>query len=145
MRVLISFREWLHSYMLEHFKASLSEAGRSHLFQRVASFLLTFTRRFVGFRIDTVLISFREWLHSYWWTKCIWQVGWRASSHLFQRVASFLLVAVQRLGLSISKEFSSLSESGFIPTGSNMDRQDIIEMLFSSLSESGFIPTYWDF
>ena len=68
--VLISFREWLHSYLnipsREVFDSLTEELkNSSHLFQRVASFL-PFTRRFVGFRIDTgVLISFREWLHSY--------------------------------------------------------------------------------
>ena len=62
--VLISFREWLHSY----------------------------TRRFVGFRVDTgyVLISFREWLHSYICMKKETVKSTVLSSHLFQRVASFL-------------------------------------------------------
>jgi len=90
------------------------------------------------------------------------------SSHLFQRVASFLpqmpvvKLSDQRL------RFSSLSESGFIPTGKTSEEimklglQVLIsfrewlhsylpEVLsyvardsrrFSSLSESGFIPTY---
>ena len=40
-----------------------------------------------------------------------------AGSHLFQRVASFLHVSLVRLGIYFSEEFSSLSESGFIPTG----------------------------
>jgi len=37
--------------------------------------------------------------------------------------------------------FSSLSESGFIPTADCIDEEGVVELLFSSLSESGFIPT----
>jgi len=37
-------------------------------------------------------------------------------SHLFQRVASFLHGTFERLGLAWDLKFSSLSESGFIPT-----------------------------
>ena len=140
-QVLISFREWLHSYLVMQYQrwliyfsqfSSLSESGfiptlevlsmllvvkfkRSHLFQRVASFLLT--RKFSGFRIATgfsslsesgfiptllrflettrhfgiVLISFREWLHSY-------------------------MVVDQSNVTYVAFRFSSLSESGFIPT-----------------------------
>ena len=66
--VLISFREWLHSYikdkeMLERFKAG-------------------------------VLISFREWLHSYPDGAATIREQFRNSSHLFQRVASFLLATI---------------------------------------------------
>jgi len=63
----------------------------SHLFQRVASFLLEVrSRHFYGFRIRR--------------------------SHLFQRVASFLLSAVKENVKEKKPQFSSLSESGFIPT-----------------------------
>ena len=62
--VLISFREWLHSYLTRKNITAIARAIGSHLFQRVASFLLVLRKRvFYGFRI--VLISFREWLHSY--------------------------------------------------------------------------------
>jgi len=65
--VLISFREWLHSY----------------------------SRRFIGFRVrpeSSVLISFREWLHSYPEGIYRFREMFSNSSHLFQRVASFLHV-----------------------------------------------------
>ena len=89
----------------------------SHLFQRVASFLQrSQLRNEIG--------------------------GSRHSSHLFQRVASFLqgstLVTIPVTG----SLFSSLSESGFIPTGKRMENRFEILTLFSSLSESGFIPTH---
>ena len=62
--VLISFREWLHSYVVKLIKGVFERLG--------------------------VLISFREWLHSYTFDRLglVWDqvVG----SHLFQRVASFL-------------------------------------------------------
>jgi len=38
--------------------------------------------------------------------------------------------------------FSSLSESGFIPTKKVNDVANKAVVKFSSLSESGFIPTY---
>ena len=64
-----------------------------------------------------VLISFREWLHSY--------------------LAEIFAPRV----VDVTTEFSSLSESGFIPTRCKIlttsGRMDV----FSSLSESGFIPT----
>jgi len=37
--------------------------------------------------------------------------------------------------------FSSLSESGFIPTIKDKETLDAFKKAFSSLSESGFIPT----
>jgi len=37
-------------------------------------------------------------------------------SHLFQRVASFLLESIDAWLAVLNAEFSSLSESGFIPT-----------------------------
>ena len=63
-----------------------------------------------------VLISFREWLHSYQFRNntCDWLIG--RGSHLFQRVASFLLVTGNAEPLEMNMRFSSLSESGFIPT-----------------------------
>ena len=91
VRVLISFREWLHSYKdlidtilvtLKRLFSSLSESGfipthapfsfyiprcnpSSHLFQRVASFLHVVVTPSVIEINNDVLISFREWLHSY--------------------------------------------------------------------------------
>jgi len=65
--------------------------------------------------------------------------GW--CSHLFQRVASFLLYLLQSMDWDSKEEFSSLSESGFIPTQSNMSYVAYRISKFSSLSESGFIPT----
>jgi len=63
-----------------------------------------------------VLISFREWLHSY--------KSW-----------DFFYVNDRRIA------FSSLSESGFIPTIKEVSVSLMRLGLFSSLSESGFIPT----
>jgi len=90
VKVLISFREWLHSYLSSDKPGFTSRMTCSHLFQRVASFLLIQTiavqaarnpgshlfQRVASFlqdsqivqvslSVDTVLISFREWLHSY--------------------------------------------------------------------------------
>jgi len=64
-----------------------------------------------------------------------------SSSHLFQRVASFLQVFRIPASYGIRSKFSSLSESGFIPTF-DMDKPVLkVTEGFSSLSESGFIPT----
>jgi len=114
-RVLISFREWLHSYCSSQMIPSPFCGDCSHLFQRVASFLLNdrnlnyAAKRmfsslsesgFIPTRvsrdpklevIEIVLISFREWLHSYF----------------KQKIYSMFLEP---------RLFSSLSESGFIPT-----------------------------
>jgi len=66
--------------------SSLSESG----------FIPTTKRRFVGFRAETgVLISFREWLHSYSKDLLTGLTTELESSHLFQRVASFLLKVLQ--------------------------------------------------
>ena len=88
-------------------------------------------------------------------------------SHLFQRVASFLHSQLRNKEWGLQAAFSSLSESGFIPTArqhgghisfifyvlisfrewlhsyKSTDFGAIISCLaeFSSLSESGFIPT----
>ena len=88
----------------------------SHLFQRVASFLHL---------IKEIVVSLT-----------------RLSSHLFQRVASFLPEFKEMFVNNTAVWFSSLSESGFIPTGISMDKKDLVKEMFSSLSESGFIPTY---
>ena len=90
-RVLISFREWLHSYPVIIVNAAN-----------------------VGY---VVLISFREWLHSYKHRKHTGNYSQWDSSHLFQRVASFLLIAGVQASDFAWAPFSSLSESGFIPTG----------------------------
>ena len=66
---------------------------------------------------------------------------WGNCSHLFQRVASFLLCFSQRTAKSSSGTFSSLSESGFIPTQNSWSPSPGLSFSFSSLSESGFIPT----
>ena len=64
----------------------------SHLFQRVASFLLTKLEiRWLPLP-PGVLISFREWLHSYLEMVRSLSGEMLVSSHLFQRVASFLRI-----------------------------------------------------
>ncbi len=87
----------------------------SHLFQRVASFLPD------GY--------------------CVVREQFRNSSHLFQRVASFLHKDILEEFKASLKEFSSLSESGFIPTEFKEYFSNNTAVWFSSLSESGFIPT----
>jgi len=62
--VLISFREWLHSYTAVDYAIEVINYIGSHLFQRVASFL-------------PGSVYFDEW-------------DKEDCSHLFQRVASFL-------------------------------------------------------
>ena len=62
-------------------------------------------------------------------------------SHLFQRVASFLLKSKEMLEQFKKGLFSSLSESGFIPTVIGPKDKGKKPVKFSSLSESGFIPT----
>ena len=88
--VLISFREWLHSYIWKMIYHSFMVMSCSHLFQRVASFLPTEAAFLSSFLFFLVLISFREWLHSYDLIKEIDVSLRRLGSHLFQRVASFL-------------------------------------------------------
>ena len=117
--VLISFREWLHSYyeVLKLLQGCFERC--SHLFQRVASFL-----------------------QNIYWKGRSRDLG---CSHLFQRVASFLQVLKLLQGCFERLGFSSLSESGFIPTcWTARKRSGSQKSKFSSLSESGFIPTsYW--
>jgi len=91
VEVLISFREWLHSYWIwstftsnQMVEVLISFREWLHSYNMGATLALFF--------IYFVLISFREWLHSY--LKC-----W--NDYLFQK----------------GSLFSSLSESGFIPTG----------------------------
>jgi len=139
--LLISFREWLHSYSSRivgkrrdfYGFSSLSESGFIPTW-----YLWTFR---VGMG-PKVLISFREWLHSY---SLRLDLKWRpggSSSHLFQRVASFLHSNYLPSALWLLSEFSSLSESGFIPTDRlGLVFDQAIKGVFSSLSESGFIPT----
>ena len=90
LEVLISFREWLHSYYIILQEIAASKSFCSHLFQRVASFLRRFDIIKVVPVLVIVLISFREWLHSY--NMYLFADGWilAIGSHLFQRVASFL-------------------------------------------------------
>jgi len=169
--VLISFREWLHSYPHEvvvftdggqvsshlfqrvasflhllkllqgvfdrlgfsslsesgfiptnhgTFSTSMTEELRSHLFQRVASFLHNKRNNSFTGKVRSVLISFREWLHSYWISGIVIFNRPATSSHLFQRVASFLRRETRLRAISTCIKFSSLSESGFIPTNTNM-------------------------
>ena len=82
----------------------------------MASFLHVQSALEVNSNEFLVLISFREWLHSY---------------TLFEYDTSEITVPA----------FSSLSESGFIPTMIDIYLEPDGGMLFSSLSESGFIPT----
>ena len=88
--VLISFREWLHSYSTPDSQIVQVSVSCSHLFQRVASFLHS----------PVVIVSAAN-------VRC---------SHLFQRVASFLRPQLRKISVWAPVLFSSLSESGFIPT-----------------------------
>ena len=63
-----------------------------------------------------VLISFREWLHSYGFRIDTGRYPVTVGSHLFQRVASFLPSGTTTVREHFKNKFSSLSESGFIPT-----------------------------
>ena len=127
-------------------------ADGSHLFQRVASFLrgvysicylcghISFSSLSESGFIPTssgcvdyfvkniiVLISFREWLHSY--KDIIREI----SSHLFQRVASFLQRYNKRNNSFTGKVFSSLSESGFIPTARTVSNIKVLRIFGSHL------------
>jgi len=118
--VLISFREWLHSYL----QSARNTDGL------VTIVLISFREWLHSYKdllkllreeLENVLISFREWLHSY--PVIIVNaanVGY-VGSHLFQRVASFLLGFRVDTGYSPVIMFSSLSESGFIPTTKQRD------------------------
>ena len=56
-------------------------------------------------------------------------------------MASFLLSNALEALADLFQPFSSLSESGFIPTKSTVLKGTSWTLVFSSLSESGFIPT----
>ena len=57
-------------------------------------------------------------------------------------MASFLLRNILGYVEKSNYAFSSLSESGFIPTSVDFENVEIYgDFKFSSLSESGFIPT----
>ena len=56
-------------------------------------------------------------------------------------MASFLLINDRNLNYAAKRMFSSLSESGFIPTMYIRNVLEVALQEFSSLSESGFIPT----
>jgi len=60
-------------------------------------------------------------------------------------VASFLHNNSNAKGKLYRRQFSSLSESGFIPTVENELERRFCICKFSSLSESGFIPTHGGF
>ena len=118
-KVLISFREWLHSYATSALCIVCNQTQSSHLFQRVASFLHKNQIMSLIHGVFDVLISFREWLHSYVIMESEIGDTLEHCSHLFQRVASFLLGFRLRPETGVIELFSSLSESGFIPTFSN--------------------------
>ena len=93
--VLISFREWLHSYVEFRELFSNNSAICSHLFQRVASFLLP-TRgkgRRCGNKAAGGSHLFQR-VASFLQRPAGWTEALRKGigSHLFQRVASFLLI-----------------------------------------------------
>ena len=114
-KVLISFREWLHSYN---------------------------RRRNMKFSPATmVLISFREWLHSYkyYWNKSLEEQYFQFSSLSESGFIPTLIMV--NFGFGKDNRFSSLSESGFIPTEFRNILGYVEKSKFSSLSESGFIPT----
>jgi len=140
-KVLISFREWLHSYKDSTPKHGCCREGFSSLSE--SGFIPTnMYKEELDFLVKFVLISFREWLHSY--------------RSMINKAAS-----------KVAEVFSSLSESGFIPTlsvaknpdGTTTIRSHLFQRVasflqflskfliilngikFSSLSESGFIPT----
>jgi len=115
-QVLISFREWLHSYMFLNSQQRKWYPSSSHLFQRVASFLQViklihgvFDRLGFSSLSESGFIPTREFMQHGRWVM-------ERGSHLFQRVASFLHVYTTKLNMDTAIMFSSLSESGFIPT-----------------------------
>ena len=88
----------------------------SHLFQRVASFLLGRSMADV-FVVDYSFSSLSESGFIPTWFQSRYRISTsNRSSHLFQRVASFLLGKLLDLLDGKYGMFSSLSESGFIPT-----------------------------
>jgi len=91
----------------------------------------------------TVLISFREWLHSYLWDL---EVNDLTLILRFSSLSESGFIPTNKRNNSFTGKvrslFSSLSESGFIPTFLWDLDEDQVVLMFSSLSESGFIPTY---
>ncbi len=79
--------------VMKALKDSLKDRTGSHLFQRVASFLHIVSTLVLNAAQGRVLISFREWLHSYVLIMLEGGDENLCSSHLFQRVASFLPTA----------------------------------------------------
>ena len=143
LKVLISFREWLHSYDDHVYTTKLTLDVGSHLFQRVASFLPNkdSTPKHGCCREGGVLISFREWLHSYHQITMVCQQKEQYRSHLFQRVASFLLMKLNWLSMTnvwCSHLFQRVAS--FLLLLNSMNKKWYPQE-FSSLSESGFIPT----
>jgi len=65
-------------------------------------------------------------------------------SHLFQRVASFLLVKIDQYFYTTDVWFSSLSESGFIPTYKiSMENVISVEQVLISFREWLHSYTRW--
>ena len=126
--VLISFREWLHSYNYKYVAATAARTIGSHLFQRVASFLLKqkIYSMFLEPRCSHLFQRVASFLHTPFF---IFPVVTQFSSHLFQRVASFLQPAKLEALPFLSKWFSSLSESGFIPTFLNIPSKELFQQL----------------
>ncbi len=89
-KVLISFREWLHSYLPEHVSSLIISHECSHLFQRVASFLLGQDNDEFVVELKFSSLSESGFIPTFMDTRII-NLTPHASSHLFQRVASFLL------------------------------------------------------
>ena len=141
-KVLISFREWLHSYQgvfdrlgltWNQVFSSLSESGFIPTLVKEVSVSLT--------RLGFSSLSESGFIPTCCGTKhwccnkglrfsslsesgfiptstdsCAWNINKIECSHLFQRVASFLLMSKKFIINNIESQFSSLSESGFIPT-----------------------------
>ena len=105
--VLISFREWLHSYLMV-LKEPCRKQGLMFSSLSESGFIPTNGALRCCCESFRVLISFREWLHSYPEGQLEFRELFSNSSHLFQRVASFLqlLKLIQgvfdRLGVLIS-------------------------------------------
>ena len=110
------FQRVLHSYWTVSAAVEKRKKKCSHLFQRVASFLLNLLEGTFE-RLGLVFSSLSEsgFIPTYQ-TKRVLMCSRKPCSHLFQRVASFLPEVYKFLATFLFQEFSSLSESGFIPT-----------------------------
>jgi len=122
--VLISFREWLHSYVAIYRRRSIQLLRRFSSLSE-SGFIPTSSFRHCAYYIkkELVLISFREWLHSYILSLVNVFQPRIVGSHLFQRVASFLHWVYVTVEGEFLAMFSSLSESGFIPTRERHSRE----------------------